>query len=210
MRANVDAPYYQMRSGQFVTAPNSTNAAPPQFVSDEDEYDLSGPATVASPLEHHLHPHLYTEHAARQTSDEHALEENHNLVELLEAATAAGQVAYAMDTGDAEMATFASRDRGRRKRATSSPTEDISHQADGPVNSKRRRTGGPTDPQLQDHGHDIHGDSVDDSVPPSSESLLNDARAAGVHSAAALFRRSSERTSRKYTRPPMISSNCRL
>ncbi|KAL1796516.1 hypothetical protein ACET3X_005056 [Alternaria dauci] len=203
MKANVDAPYYQMRSGQFVTTPNSANAAPPRFVSDEDEYDLSGPAAVASPLEHHLNPHPYFEHTARQASDEHAPEENHNLVELLEAATAAGQVAYTMDTEDAVITTLASRDRGRSKRGASTPTEETSHQADGPVHTKRRRTGGPTDPQLQGHGQGIRGGSVDDTVPPSSESLLNDARAAGVHSAAALFRRSSERSSRKYTRPPM-------
>ncbi|RII24015.1 hypothetical protein CUC08_Gglean012847 [Alternaria sp. MG1] len=203
MKANVDAPYYHMRSGQFVTTSNSANAAPPRFVSDEDEYDLSGPAAVASPLEHQLNPHLYSEPTARQTSDEHILEENHNLVELLEAATAAGQVAYTMDTGHAVTGTLTSRDRSRRKRGASTPTEDTSHQADGLVHLKRRRTGGPTDPQLQDHGQDIHGDCVGETVPPSSESLLNDARAAGVHSAAALFRRSSERTSRKYTRPPM-------
>ncbi|CAN9318261.1 unnamed protein product [Alternaria alternata] len=203
MKANVDAPYYHMRSGQFVTTSNSANAAPPRFVSDEDEYDLSGPAAVASPLEHQLNPHLYSEPTARQTSDEHILEENHNLVELLEAATAAGQVAYTMDTGHAVTGTLTSRERSRRKRGASTPTEDTSHQADGLVHLKRRRIGGPTDPQLQDHGQDIHGDCVGETVPPSSESLLNDARAAGVHSAAALFRRSSERTSRKYTRPPM-------
>lgn len=40
-------------------------------------------------------------------------------------------------------------------------------------------------------------------MPPANESLLHDARAAGVHSAAALFRRTSEKTNRKYTRPPM-------
>jgi hypothetical protein len=136
-------------------------------------------------------------------SDEHTLEENHNLVELLEAATAAGQVAYTMDTGDAVTATVALQDRGRSKRVTSSPVEDALNQADENISYKRRRTGGPTDPQLQDHGHDMHGDSVDDTVPPSSEPLLNDARTAGVHSAAALFRRSSEKMSRKYTRPPM-------
>jgi hypothetical protein len=203
MRANVDAPYYQMRPGQFVTTPNSTNGAPPQFVPDEDEYDLSGPATVASPFQHHLNPHLYTEHTARQTSDDHTLEGNHNLVELLEAATAAGQVAYAMDTGDAATATLPLVDRGKRRKGISPPAEDASHQVNEPVNSKRRRIGGPTDPRLQDHGHDMHGNSVNDTISPSSESLLNDARAAGVHSAAALFRRSSERTSRKYTRPPM-------
>ena len=75
MKANVDAPYYHMRSGQFVTTSNSANAAPPRFVSDEDEYNLSGPAAVASPLEHQLNPHLYSEPTARQTSDEHILEE---------------------------------------------------------------------------------------------------------------------------------------
>ncbi|KAI4692315.1 uncharacterized protein J4E84_003284 [Alternaria hordeiaustralica] len=203
MRANVDAPYYQMRPGHFVTTPNSTNGAPPPFVSDDDEYDLSAPAPLASPPQHHLSPHLYAEHTARQTSDDHTLEENHNLVELLEAATAAGQVAYAMDTGDTGTVTIPLQDRGKRRRGTSSPAEDASHHADRPVNSKRRKTGGYTDPRLQDHGHNMHGVSVDDTVPPSSESLLNDARAAGVHSAAALFRRSSERTSRKYTRPPM-------
>ncbi|KAI4637954.1 hypothetical protein J4E83_000772 [Alternaria metachromatica] len=203
MRANVDAPYYQMRSGQFVTTPNSTNGAPPPFVSDDDEYDLSAPAPLASPPQHHLNPHLFAEHTARQTSDDHTLEENHNLVELLEAATAADQVAYAMDTGDTGTVTIPLQDRGKRRRDTSSPAADASHHADRPVNSKRRKTGGSTDPRLQDHGHNMHGVSVDDTVPPSSESLLNDARAAGVHSAAALFRRSSERTSRKYTRPPM-------
>ncbi|KAH6878343.1 hypothetical protein BKA58DRAFT_93524 [Alternaria rosae] len=203
MRANVDAPYYQMRPGQFVTTPNSTNSAPPPFASDDDEYDLSGPAPLASPPQHHLNPHSYAERTARQTSDDHTLEENHNLVELLEAATAAGQVAYAMDTGDGITATLPLQDKGKRRRGISSPAEDASHQADGPVNSKRSRSGGATDPRLQIHGHGMYGDSVDDTVPPSSESLLNDARAAGVHSAAALFRRSSERTSRKYTRPPM-------
>ncbi|KAI4653711.1 hypothetical protein J4E93_001478 [Alternaria ventricosa] len=192
-----------MRPGQFVTTPNSTNGAPPPFVSDDDEYDLSGPVPLASPPQHHLNTYPYAEHTARQTSDDHTLEENHNLVELLEAATAAGQAAYAMDTGDAVTATLPLQDRGKRKRGISPPAEDASHHTGRSVNSKRLRSGGPTDPRLRDQGHNVQGDSVNDAVPPSSESLLNDARAAGVHSAAALFRRSSERTSRKYTRPPM-------
>jgi hypothetical protein len=200
------APYYQMRSGQFI---NSTNAAPPQFVPDQNQYDLSTPTGVASPLQHHLHPHMYTEHSARQTSADHTLEENHNLVELLEAATAADQVAEAMNmdrsapAAPAVSATPVTQGRSKRKRASTSPARDASHQADETVKDKRRRVAGPTDPQLQPSDRNMCGTSVDGSVPPSCDSLLHDARAAGVHSAAALFRRSSERTSRKYTRPPM-------
>jgi hypothetical protein len=198
MTAN--APYYQMRAGQFITTPNSTNAAPSQFVSDEDEYDLSASAAVASPLDHHLHPHLYSEHSARQTPSDHTLGENHNLVELLEAATAAGQAATAMEIDDAITPTSAPQGRGKRKRVTSSPAADTSSQAGEAGNAKRRR---PMDRQLPDSDCDMRAIPADGNAPPSGESLLNDARAAGVHSAAALFRRSSERKSRKYTRPPM-------
>jgi hypothetical protein len=198
-----NAPYYQMRSGQFINTSNSTNAAPPQLVPDGDEYDLSAPTAVASPLEHHLHPHMYTEHAARQTSADHTLEGNRNLVELLEAATAAGQVAEAMNNDHAVTASPAPQSRNKRKRSSSSPAQDASFQADENTKAKRRQIGGLTDPHLQGCDRDMRGSSADGSVLPSSESLLNDARAAGVHSAAALFRRSSDRTSRKYTRPPM-------
>jgi hypothetical protein len=199
-----NGPYYQMRSGQFITTSNSANAAPPQFVPDENEYDLSTPTAVASPHAH-LHPHMYTEHSARQTSADHTLEENHNLVELLEAATAAGQITEAMNSDHAVTGTPAPQGRSKRKRSSSSPVHDASHQADAASKAKRRRVGGPTDPQLQesDRDRDMRGTSADGSVLPSNESLLNDARAVGVHSAAALFRRTSERTSRKYTRPPM-------
>ncbi|CAA9965722.1 hypothetical protein PTMSG1_09081 [Pyrenophora teres f. maculata] len=200
MAAN--APYYQMRSGQFITTPKNTNAVQPQFVTAEDEYDLSGPAVVASPLDHHLNPHLYAGHTTRQTSDDHTLEENHNLVELLEAATAAGQVAEAMDVDGSVPESTQTQSREKRKRVTHSP-DDVSHHDQDPVYAKRRRVGELTDPQLQEGDRDSRGNSADSSVLPSSESLLNDARAAGVHSAAALFRRSSEKTSRKYTRPPM-------
>ncbi|KAI1511230.1 hypothetical protein Ptr86124_009634 [Pyrenophora tritici-repentis] len=200
MAAN--APYYQMRSGQFITTPNNANAVQPQFVTAEDEYDLSGPAAVASPLDHHLNPHLYAAHTARQTTDDHTMEENHNLVELLEAATAAGQAAEAMDLDSSVPESTQTQGRGKRKRVTHSP-EDVSHHDQDPVYTKRRRVGELTDPQLQNGDRDSRGNSADSSVLPSSETLLNDARAAGVHSAAALFRRSSEKTARKYTRPPM-------
>jgi len=35
-----------MRSGQFIIAPNSTNATPSRFVTDDDEHDLSAPAVA--------------------------------------------------------------------------------------------------------------------------------------------------------------------
>ncbi|EAW15166.1 uncharacterized protein ACLA_058240 [Aspergillus clavatus NRRL 1] len=67
-------------------------------------------------------------------------------------------------------------------------------------------SGGPQQQQQQQQQHHLHpqphhydGDSLDiRSVPPQS---LSDARAAGVHSAAALFRQPS--TNKKHTRPPM-------
>lgn len=202
MTAN--APYYQMRPGQFMTTPNHANAAPPQFVGGDEAYELADPAAVATPPDHHLSPHLYPEHTARQTSVDHTLEENHNLVELLEAATAAGHTAHVMDASDVgRTSPVASQYRSKRKRATGSPAADTTHQTDEPVAIRRRRHGSPTDPQLQDDVGDMRRDVASGSTSPSSESRLHDARAGGVHSAAALFRRSSERTSRKYTRPPM-------
>lgn len=198
-----NAPYYQMRSGQFVTTSNSTNAAPPQFVAKDEEYDLAGPAAVTAPLDHHLSPHLYAEHTARQTSVDHTLEENHNLVELLEAATAAGHAAQIMGTSDTGRTTPTSQGRSKRKRPTGSPAADSSHKADEPMNTRRRRLEGPTDPRLQGGICEMGEDFVDDNPSPFSERQSRNARAAGVHSAAALFRRSSERTARKHTRPPM-------
>lgn len=199
MTAN--APYYQMRSGHFITTSNNANAAPPQFGAEDDEYDLHGPVAVVTPLDH-LNPHLYSDHSARQVSVEHTLEENHNLVELLEAATAADHATQAMDMSDAGQATHTAQGRGKRKRLVGSPATDASHQVDEPINTRRKRHGEPADPGLEDGDQDMRGDLVDGNMSPSSDSLLGDAGAAGVHSAAALFRRSSERT-RKYTRPPM-------
>jgi hypothetical protein len=98
---SANAPYYQMRPGRFVTTPSRTNATPSRFVPEDDEYAAS-PTDVASPLVHRTVSH--TERAVRQTSADtpvHTFEENHNLAELLEAATtAAGQAVQAMDTQD--------------------------------------------------------------------------------------------------------------
>ncbi|KAF2255061.1 hypothetical protein BU26DRAFT_150323 [Trematosphaeria pertusa] len=184
MTAN--APYYQMR-GQF------TNGANAQFVPDDvDDYDLSASITPQEAAS------LYTERQPSETPI-NTLEENHNLVELLEAATtAAGQAAQAMDV-DTSGDSAAIPSKGKRKRG-SSPSADA--QGDAAPGAKRARIDLPTDPQLRGADNSMRGRSESSSLPPSSE-LMDNARAAGVHSAAALFRRSSEKSSRKYTRPPM-------
>ncbi|KAF1841762.1 uncharacterized protein K460DRAFT_255598, partial [Cucurbitaria berberidis CBS 394.84] len=204
-----NAPYYQMHAGQFINATNSTNAAQPQFVPEDDEYDLSAAtptaaatAVVASSTEHY-NPSQHTEYSARQTSADNTLEENHNLVELLEAATTARQAAQAMNVDISVASSTAAQAKGKRKRVSSSPAENPLYPEDEAISTKRRRLEMPTDTLFQEGDRNVRVNSKKASVPPTSESLLDDARAAGVHSAAALFRHSSERTSRKYTRPPM-------
>lgn len=203
MAAN--APYYQMRSGQFVTTPRGTNTTPSHYDSEDDGYDHSA-IDVAATREHRPVPALA--HTHRQISTERFVntpEDNHNLAELLEAATtAADQAAQAMDAQDVS----AAQDADRRKRL-SSPFADPRDKSPGTdaTNVKRRRIDVPMDPKLPNTARGSHGprgSSESNSVPPTSDSLLNDVRAAGVHSAAALFRRPSDRpTTRKYTRPPM-------
>ncbi|KAF2876949.1 hypothetical protein BDV95DRAFT_601360 [Massariosphaeria phaeospora] len=188
MTADTNAPYYQMR-GQVTNGTTKTNA--PQFAPDDD-YGLS--TSFAA--------HDASLYAERQMPESlNTLEEgSHNLVELLEAATtAAGQAADAMDVDQSGIATNRANP-GKRKRDASPPADESGVAAPA---GKRLRMDMPTDPQL---GMDNTGRSrsQSSSVPPPTESLLTDARAAGVHSAVALFRRSSSKeTTRKYTRPPM-------
>jgi hypothetical protein len=199
MAAN--APYY---ARQFTDATNTTNATEPQLAPEEEDYGLSAPPSAAalSPREN-SQSSLYADYPARQTSADNTFEENHNFVELLEAAetAAAGQAAQVvgLETADAISTTEVAK--GKRKRTSDSAMDDTVVE-DLASDSKRRRVDMPTDPQLQDSDHDPHGSKAGH-IEPSSESLLNEARAAGVHSAAALFRRSTVRTTRKYTRPPM-------
>lgn len=201
MAAN--APYYQRRARQFIAQPDGSNTTPSHSADEDSDYGLSA-AAVASP--HERHSSLHTDYTARPASADipmKSLEESHNLAELLEAATsAAGQAPQAMTVQNTVEASTAEPGKGKRKRVSSSPV-DSEAEAEASVTAKRRCVDGPTDPQLQHGDRDMHGVSAIPSAPPSNESLLNDARAAGVHSAAALFRRTSEKTSRKYTRPPM-------
>ncbi|ORY19802.1 hypothetical protein BCR34DRAFT_551743 [Clohesyomyces aquaticus] len=180
-----NAPYYQLR-GQFTTSANA------QFGTDDDDYDLSSSMTPQNAA-------LYSD-AQNPDSANATLEENHNLVELLEAATtAAGEAAEAMDVERGDTDTSAQM-RGKRKRESGPQPEEAGSVAVDmdPENTlsrnKRSRASVPTDPQL--HRPDAR-------PIPSSEALLSDARSAGVHSAAALFRRTPSQPAKKYTRPPM-------
>lgn len=189
-----NAPYYQMR-GQFTGTTNS------QFVPEDiADYDLSASAI----------PHDAGSYTDRQPSEAalNTVEETHNFVELLEAATTAAtrHAGAAMHSESADSSAVIP-GKGKRKRTSSAVSVETNNPAAGhgqeAPSSKRARMDVPTDPQLNGTGHRTRSRRDSSSIPPSSEALLNDARTAGVHSAAALFRRSTEKSSRKYTRPPM-------
>jgi hypothetical protein len=204
MAAN--APYYQMRTGQFINTSKSTNATPPPIIPEDDEYEPSA-ADIASPLE--LGAVSFSEHTVPPTSKDTLVnisEENHNLVELLEAATtAASQTAQTMEGHDAVASATAVHGIRGRKRAPITQADDADDlRRDAVSDDKRRRVDMPMDPELQSTEHNSYGNTKSVEVPPAGDSSTSDARAAGVHSAAALFRRTTENTTpRKYTRPPM-------
>lgn len=202
-----NAPYYHMRGGQFT---NPTNAP---FLPDHAvaaEYDLPAPAPSnlspndATPAAV-LPSYTYSEQQPSEESEVPipSLEDNHHFVELLEAATtaAAGQASRVNNT-QMEGAASLNSAQGKRKRASNSPPAD-----GGTASAEQSKRAKMDAPPAHLHLHDTEGGarerSESSSVPPSNGSLLNDARAAGVHSAAALFRRTSEKSGRKYTRPPM-------
>ena len=181
MAAN--APYYQQLRGQF------TNGANGPF----DDHDYALAASLAP-----QNAALYGESQPPDHQSISGLGENHHFVELLEAATtAAGQAAEGMSL-DTTSAGRPTQPRGKRKRHSSPPVDD----GDVPPSQKRARLDHPTDPQLP--GSSGHAqDGSNESVASSNGNLLSEMRAAGVHSAAALFRPTSKEPSRKYTRPPM-------
>ncbi|KAF2656691.1 hypothetical protein K491DRAFT_691734 [Lophiostoma macrostomum CBS 122681] len=182
MAAN--APYYQLR-GQF------THGANAHFAPDDHDHDHDY-ALAAS-----LAPQnaaLYGESQPPDHQSSSGLAENHHFVELLEAATtaAAGQAAEGMNVDRASAGRPTQPTRGGKRKRHSSPA---TAEGDAPPTQKRARHDDPTDPQLPGSG--------DHAQDGSTGSLLSEMRAAGVHSAAALFRPTSKEPSRKYTRPPM-------
>jgi hypothetical protein len=182
MAAN--APYYQQLRGQF------TNGANANAHAHFDDHDYALAASLAP-----QNAALYGE--SQQPPDHQTLGENHHFVELLEAATtAAGQAAQGMNL-DSASAGRPTQPRGKRKRH-SSPVDE----GDVAPGQKRARFDHPTDPQLPGSSDHVQ-DGSNGSAAPSNGNLLSEMRAAGVHSAAALFRPTSKEPSRKYTRPPM-------
>lgn len=199
-----NAPYYQMRAGQLPADANSPTAAAPTETAQDAVYGSSPTMATKQKLEDHHLP-LYPGQAARQPGDgTHGdFEENHNLVELLEAATtAAGQKPVATHT--AKVVSVDPSSDGKRRRGSSLRTGVATPaQGDEISTTKRRRI--ETDPNLDSNNVDtvMRSPASNTSPSPTRDSLLVEARAAGVHSAAALFRRTASNAARKCTRPPM-------
>jgi hypothetical protein len=125
-----NAPYYQIR-GHF------TNANAHLVPENVDQYEFSTSVT--------LHNTTCSDRQSCETPI--ASLENHNFVELLEAATTAA-------TGQAQAMTDRTMNPGRskRKRVSSSPVDELASQRRGGNISgpKRARTDAPTVPQHYD------------------------------------------------------------
>lgn len=211
MAANV--PYYQVRVGQMSTSTNSSNGAAQIGASQGGDYISAFATTDEHPMENQplsLCPERAT--CQPEADSQHStFEENHNLVELLEAATtAAGQDSMAVCPDEGASTAQIAQSKRKRKRECSPPTNALAIggalvQGREISTAKSRRIDTSTDPNLQiDNGEtSMCSPNSQASPSPSRDRLPTDARAAGVHSAAALFRRTSSLTARKYTRPPM-------
>ena len=174
-----NAPYYQLRGSQLESAPNGTNATS-QFVPDDNEYDLSPSAAINSSLDH-LQTSVYPESSARQASMDNALEENHHLAELLEAAT----TAQTMTVSDTDAATTVD---GKRKRASQVPDNNSTdYEVNMEPSTKKQRIVISTDPHLVESVLHLHDDAANIDTSPLDESFSNDAPTASVHSAAGPF-----------------------
>jgi hypothetical protein len=210
---SANAPYYQKHTGQLSTDSHSSNAAGQSDANQIGDYDLTTmTATDRSTAQQHLP--TYSENVSRRPgadSQHNAGEDNHNLAELLEAATtAADQDHVAMHPPATATAVTYPKTQNKRKTSSSvhldaAATIDTNLQDhESPAMKRRRVDTSSTDPALQsrDNGTVMHSPTSKNSLSPPRDLLL-DARATGVHSAAALFRRTSTNTTRKYTRPPM-------
>ncbi|KAF2641706.1 hypothetical protein P280DRAFT_489149 [Massarina eburnea CBS 473.64] len=206
-------------AGNYDLAKAATSAGTPPLTSSDAHAHAHAHAHVfAAATTQHQHQNLFAaQHIQDEAGDGDAPvvqsleEENCHFVELLEAATeaAAGAVhmvdnTLALGDNDGDGDGGGEVSKGKRKRVSSSPPpEGAAAGGDAAAEPKRARVDCSMDPQLHSKEDNARDRSESGSVPPSRESLLNDARAAGLHSAAAIFRRSSENTSRKYARPPM-------
>lgn len=210
---STNAPHYQMRTGQLSTDTHSSNAAGQPGSPREGAYGHTAlPIVGQSTGNQHLT--AYSENAARRPEADRQhddAEENHNLAELLEAATtAADQDAASMPLQATASTVPHPKSQNKRKAGSgtsvdaAAPIQANIEEYASRVTKRRRIDTSSTDPVLQAGDDDIamHFPASKNSPSPSHD-LLNDARAAGVHSAAALFRRTSTNTTRKYTRPPM-------
>lgn len=228
MTAN--APYYQLRGHSYQNGLNGHSYGPPE--NDEYELSTSvAPTAPMYPDSAQTHSSVgaYNNQNSHNLADPH-LEGTHQLAELLEAAnSAAGQAQVAPELGtDGSGGTGSRRttrssgqglgaaytqpqSKGKRKRASSPQQEEMDGGENGPSRNKRAKhssTKSPQDhnlPEPNQHSQDAPTESPEfaHSSPNAFSGSITDARATGVHSAAALFRRPSGNTAKKYTRPPM-------
>ncbi|KAF1365920.1 hypothetical protein EJ07DRAFT_150395 [Lizonia empirigonia] len=209
-----NAPYYQVRVGQLATSTNNSNAAVQSGISQDEDHILASATVTEHPIENQHLP-SYPKHAIYQSGVEKQTstsEENHNLAELLEAATtAAGQASMTINPDETASDEVVSQGKSKRKIGSDGTTDTpdtsraLAEDQEIPSSKRRRIDPSPTDPSLQvaDVDTTMGSTATYTSQSPPRGSPLLDARAAGVHSAAALFRRTSSLTARKYTRPPM-------
>lgn len=206
-----NTPYYQMRVDQPITNSDNAHAPAQTGVTQGGDQVLTSVNAVEHPNDNRRLSSYSKDTACQLGIDSQNAEENHSLVELLEAATTAAEQ-VSMTTKHDEIASVVPVPQGKSKRKTdpslsssTSTTNQESPQASDCPPAKRRRVDTSIDPDL----HVIDKDTImrtptsHTSQLPSYDTIHSNARAAGVHSAAALFRRTPQLTTRKYTRPPM-------
>lgn len=200
---SANAPYYQVRASQLINTTDSTNAIHSPIPPQEANYTLPAPTAIAS-TDQQVKTPVSIKPTAHQNPVDQPIEDSHIFSGLLEAASSvASEQAMQADTVSPGVEVdVTAHGGGQKKRASCFPVGDVAVEEDA-MSSKRRRVHVPTDPQLQEVDRSMSSSCDNSSGPQSSESPVIGSRTVGVHSAAALFRRSSERTSRKYTRPPM-------
>lgn len=199
MAANSIAPFYQVQ-GHFT--PQPANAAFPP-ADDVHGNDMGQPSPPALQMQH-AGPDLSADKLPTPDDD------SHNLAELMKAANSAAGQATAAAAAAAMAGDDTSGSKRKRSSFGASPPASVaspSSDARAPPAHKRIRSDSShlTDPSLQNvqDGPSTEFFNPQPSRIPSSEALLQGARAAGVHSAAALFRRPTKEPARKYTRPLM-------